>query len=150
MVSYTWGNSLLTHLLDLDPLTILQVSLESPYPLNRIAFAPKLHSRVLSCTFKSSSHLVLLLFLSKPGLFSPSVWSSCCHLQARVSCFSHGKEITPATTVCTLYAQPSLWLTCLFSTSGRKNPQNMTITRFASILVTIGKHQSAGMEDTFF
>lgn len=146
----SWGNSLLTHVLNVNPLTVLQVSLELPYPLNCTGFAPKRRCWVLSWTSKSSPPSYSVTFSSKPGLFSPYVFSSYCHLQTLVSCFSYNEEITPDTKVWTLYSKSFLWLIFLFSTSGRKNPPNMTITRFASILVTISEHQLAGLEDIFF
>lgn len=115
------------------------------------SFCPQTSLECCHALLNLHRYLILLLFASKPGLFSPlCVFSSYCLLQTLVCCFSYYKEITPDTIVCTLCSESFLQLILSFSTSGRQNPWNMTITRFASVFVTIGEHQSADMEVIFF
>lgn len=87
------------------------------------------------CHTLCSHHCFFVTFPLQTWLIFPSVFSSYCHLQTLVSCFSYHKEITPDAILCILYFYSLLQL-ILFSTSGRKNPWNMTVARFASILVT--------------
>lgn len=90
----------------------------------------------LECCHTLCSHRYFFVtFPLQTWLIFPSVFSFYCHFQTLVSCFSYHKEITPDAILCILYFGSLLQL-ILFSTSGRKNPRNMTVARFASILVT--------------